>query len=85
MWILEPCNISLRIVRSFEPDLSGLDGYIMRYPNAESTSKHSVQRSHDVVSIPISEPVLYTIHPYSRIAKQDTSVGARQRILPKTM
>ncbi|KAI8148934.1 armadillo-type protein [Fennellomyces sp. T-0311] len=77
----EPCNISLRIVRSFEPDLSGLDGYIMRYPNAEATSKHSIQQSHNVVSIPISEPVLYTIHPYSRKAQQvpAASAGARQR------
>ncbi|KAI7849458.1 armadillo-type protein [Circinella umbellata] len=72
----EPCNITLRIVRSFEPDLAGLDGYIMKYPNAESTSiTHSTQQSNDVVSIPISEPVLYSIHPYSR--KSQASSSAR--------
>ncbi|KAI9275591.1 armadillo-type protein [Phascolomyces articulosus] len=63
----EPCNIILRIVRSFEPDLAGLDGYIMKYPNAEvTTTAHSTQQSNIIVSIPISEPVLYSIHPYSR-------------------
>ncbi|KAG2227292.1 hypothetical protein INT45_004247 [Circinella minor] len=63
-------------VRSFEPDLAGLDGYIMKYPNAESTSiTHSTQQSNDVVSIPISEPVLYSIHPYSR--KSQASSSAR--------
>ncbi|KAI9499526.1 armadillo-type protein [Zychaea mexicana] len=65
----EPCNITLRIVRSFEPDLAGLDGYIMKYPNAESSNTHFAQHSQDVVSIPISDPVLYNIHPYSKKAQ----------------
>ncbi|KAG0166487.1 Integrator complex subunit 4 [Apophysomyces sp. BC1015] len=51
-----PAEITLRVVRSFEPDLPRLDDYIMRYPNATAQGAATE-------TIVIGDEIKYTIWP----------------------
>ncbi|KAI8334516.1 armadillo-type protein [Choanephora cucurbitarum] len=60
----EPGVVIIRIVQSFEPDLPGLDEYIMRYPNCSAvTNSLNSNSTVSVSSAVISEHLKYHLFP----------------------
>ncbi|KAI8339839.1 armadillo-type protein [Blakeslea trispora] len=60
----EPGVVIIRIVQSFEPDLPGLDEYIMRYPNYSAvTNSLNSNSTVSVSSSVISEHLKYHLFP----------------------
>ncbi|OAD00939.1 hypothetical protein MUCCIDRAFT_112360 [Mucor lusitanicus CBS 277.49] len=59
----EPGVVVVRIVQSFEPDLAGLDDYIIKYPNHAAPSNSSGTKT--TTSCVISEHLKYRLCPTS--------------------
>jgi integrator complex subunit 4 len=67
----EPGVVIIRIVQSFEPDLPGLDEYIMRYPNFSSlTNSLNSGLKLPVSSSVISEHLKYRLCPTIAAARK---------------
>ncbi|KAL0082304.1 armadillo-type protein [Phycomyces blakesleeanus] len=60
MWT-ETAVVEISVVRSFEPDLPGLDEYIMKYPNAKP--RKTSNNFNTTATTSISEPIKYSLHP----------------------
>jgi hypothetical protein len=63
---LESGVVIIRIVQSFEPDLPGLDEYIMKYPNYSTvTNSLNTGSKMPISSCVISEHLKYRLCPKS--------------------
>ncbi|KAI9010804.1 armadillo-type protein [Phycomyces nitens] len=60
MWT-ETAVVEISVVRSFEPDLPGLDDYIMKYPNAKP--QKASNNFNTTATTSISEPLKYSLYP----------------------
>ncbi|KAI8642763.1 armadillo-type protein [Parasitella parasitica] len=58
----EPGVVIIRIVQSFEPDLPGLDEYIMKYPNHPAPGSNNTGPKMATCCV-ISEHLKYRLHP----------------------